>query len=273
MDLKTKLSRLRTKEDLVLYKWTCGHGRVADMFIPLSNLRLNVLTCNGGRVYYSIAAPILYLDKGRSVIRFLDKDVLTVVSGDRLGVNILSRFLHEGEEAVPAQYCTSREIDGDKHPKWLEQKIMSMGCSPVYPVSGLIMPELFRMSRSLDGIKPLFTSTMLAAIGASRTDSVERLIELFRDHFELFGVSTPSGYVIPNEFVSAGGLCVAASRGVGMKSGSVVHSIPLTLFRQAMESRKWNINTGEPNELGRIDQQCGDPKCKAGVDGDDGAAG
>ena len=252
MDLKTKLSRLRTKEDLVLYKWACGKSRIADMFIPLSNLRLNVLTCNGGRIYFSSAAPILYLERGRSVIKFVDKGVLTVVEGARKGINVLSGFLHEDETAIPAQYCARREIDGTP-PKWIEQKIMSLGCSPCYPMVTVIVPELFRITRNLDSIRPLFTSAMLAAIGATRSDSIDRLLDLFKEHFDLFGTVTEAGYVLPNEFVAVGGLCVASSKGICMKSGSAVHSIPLTLFKESMEARKWSIYTGEPNELERTD--------------------
>ena len=270
MDLRTKISRLRTKEDLVLYKWTCGKSRIADMFIPLSNLRLNTLTCNGGRVYFSSAAPVLYMDRGRSVIKFSDRDVLTITDGDRKGINILSHFIHENESAVQAQYCMNKEIDGDKQSKWLEQKIMSLGCSPVYPVSSIVMPELFRLSRNLESIKPLFTSAMLAAIGANRTYSVERLLELFREHFELFGTSTSVGYVIPNDFVAAGGLCVAASRGMGLKSGSVVHSIPWTIYREIVESRKWVINTGERNELVESDSRCGEEENQTHIHSDNG---
>ena len=102
MDLKTKLTRLQTNADLALYKWTAGKFRMAGEFVLLSNLRLNTLACDGGRVTLSVAAPVLYMDRGRTVIRFLDRDVLTVTEGPRKGINVLGRFLQ------PRIACTRR---------------------------------------------------------------------------------------------------------------------------------------------------------------------
>ena len=119
MDLKTKLTRLQTNADLALYKWTAGKFRMAGEFVLLSNLRLNTLACDGGRVTLSVAAPVLYMDRGRTVIRFLDRDVLTVTEGPRKGINVLGRFLQEDENAVPATYCMHKEIRNEKLPKWI----------------------------------------------------------------------------------------------------------------------------------------------------------
>lgn len=249
MDLKTKLARLQTNADLALYKWTSGKARIAGEFILLSNIRLNSLVCDRGRVTFSVAAPVLYMDRGRAVIRFLDRDVLTVADGARKGINALSRFLVDGENAVPATYCCSMELAPDSRvPKWIADKVLSMGNSPVYPVTRLISPELFRISKRPETLRPVFNTAMLKAIGGSRTDSMEALTRKFLENFDLFGAKTDNGYVIANDYIATGGCCVAAARGLSMRSGSLTHMMPLALYRQELAERHWAVNTGETED-------------------------
>jgi hypothetical protein len=250
MDLKTKLTRLQTNADLALYKWTAGKFRMAGEFVLLSNLRLNTLACDGGRVTLSVAAPVLYMDRGRTVIRFLDRDVLTVTEGPRKGINVLGRFLQEDENAVPATYCMHKEIRNEKLPKWIVDKVMSMGCSPVYPVSRIITPELFRISKHPETLKPVFNTAMLKAIGGTRDDSVATLMRKFQANLDMFGAQTDNGFVIANDYIATGGCCVAAARGLSLRSGSLVHMMPLSLYRQELLERHWTVCTGETkNEM------------------------
>lgn len=255
MNLKQKLERLRAETSLVLYKWTCGKTRVADGYILLSDLRLNVLVGDRGRVIYSVAAPVLYMDRGLPVISFRDHDVLTVTDGARKGINILGQFLRDDEHAVPAKFCTTREILDEHQPAWLVDKVLSLGCSPVYPVGRIIMPELFRISRQPETLRLVFSKHLIHAIGGKEGDTIDVLRRKFIENKEAIGTRTDSGYVIAYDHVASGGCCVAASKGITLRSGSVVHMMPLGAFRVELRQRKWIINTGEANGLADSDDK------------------
>lgn len=273
MDLKTKLSRLRTQEDIVLYKWTAGKQRIANDFIFLSQLRLNTVACSGGRITFSCAAPVLFMDRGRTTIKLCDRDVLTVLDGPRKGINVLGGFLHDDEQAVPAQFCRRLDIVDERQPKWIASRLLSMGCSPVYPVSRIITPELFRISRNPGSLRPIFTTAMLHAIGGTRSDSMQELMRKFQAHLDLFGARTDDGYVISNDYIATGGCCVAAARGISVRAGSYVHLIPLYQYRAEVLQRKWKIDTGEENvisngytcDVGAAGEAAGDSHDGAGL--------
>lgn len=253
MNLHEKLKKLKRLNDLVLYKWTAGSHRIAENFILLSDLRLNVLTCSEGSIVFSSAAPILYMDKGRPVIQFRDRDVMTILNGQRRGVNVAGCLLKAGESATEARYCESRIVDEDHCPKWLEDKVMSLGNSPTYPVAQLRLPELFRISKKPETLKPIFTTALIRDIGGERLDSTETLLQKFRNNLDLFGYYTDEGFVISNDYIASGGCVVSASKGITARSGSVVHMMTLGAFRNECEKRHWKIRTVEDlkNDMAR----------------------
>ena len=143
-----------------------------------------------------------------------------------------------------------KEIRNEKLPKWIVDKVMSMGCSPVYPVSRIITPELFRISKHPETLKPVFNTAMLKAIGGTRDDSVATLMRKFQANLDMFGAQTDNGFVIANDYIATGGCCVAAARGLSLRSGSLVHMMPLSLYRQELLERHWTVCTGETkNEM------------------------
>jgi len=249
MELKAKLKNLRSEHDLALFKWTAGKSRIAGEFILLSNLRLNSLVCDGGRVIFSTAAPVLYMSRGRPMIKFIDHDVMTITGGERSGINVLSGHLRKSELAVPAVFCESRELVNDNVPSWMSRKVVHMGSAPVYPIGNVIMPDLFRITRSPETLKPLYNRAMLSLIGAVPEDTPSDLAEKFLANIDMFGAQTDQGFVIANEYIASGGACVATTRGLERAAGSVVHMMPLSLYRKKLLERHWEINTGETNEL------------------------
>ena len=91
INLHEKVTKLKRLEDVVMFRWVGGHKRIAGDYLLLSNLRLNVLSCSRGNVVYSSSAPIVYNVKGRPVISFRDRDLMTIVSGSaRAGINVVS---------------------------------------------------------------------------------------------------------------------------------------------------------------------------------------
>jgi hypothetical protein len=249
MNLQDKIRRLKRQQDLVLYKWVSGQRRIAENFILLSDLRLNVLTCDGGRVVFSSAAPVMFMERNHPVIQFRDADVLTIMTGPRRGINVNSGFLKQGEDAAVARFCEHREIfEEDRVPKWLEDKIMSMGHSPVYPVSKIVMPELFRISRKPDTLKPVFNSAFIKEIGGEKGDSLQTLLDKFHSNLDKFGYYTEDGFVISNDLIASGGCCVCASRGITTRSGSVVHMLTKQQFVAEISRKHWHITTTEKED-------------------------
>lgn len=239
-----KMMNLRRLEDVAVFKWSGGHKRIAGDYLLLSNLRLNVLTAHCGRVFYSSSAAVLYNAHGRPVISFRDHDLLTICSGsNRSGINVPAGMLKPDEEAAPTRFCEWREVDEDLCPNWLEQRIMSMATSTVYCVSQIRMPDVYRISKKPETLKPIFTSQLIRAIGGDKSDSTEMLMRKFHANLDLFGIYNSEGYIVPYEYICAGGCCVVAARGIPAATGSIVFSMPLKSFVADASRLHWNITT------------------------------
>ena len=107
------------------------------------------------------------------------------------------------------------------------------------------LPELFRISKKPDTLKPIFTSQLIKDIGGERGDSTQTLLQKFRDNLDLFGYYTDDGFVISNDYIASGGCCVSASKGITARSGSVVHMMTLGAFHNECDKRHWKIRTVE----------------------------
>lgn len=240
-------------EDVAVFKWMGGHKRIAGDYLLLSNLRLNALTCTRGHVFYSSSAPIVYNVHGRPVISFRDRDLMTIVSGsNRMGINVPANMLKPGEEAAQTRFCEWREVDEDHCPKWLEQRIMSMATGTIYDAYQMRLPDLYRISKKPETLKPIFSSALIKAIGGQTGDSTEVLLQKFHDNLDLFGKFYNDGYIIPNDYICAGGCCVVAARGIPAVSGSIVFTMPLRTFAAEVSRNHWQIKTAleAENEMG-----------------------
>lgn len=248
MDIQQKLTNLQGYSDLCLYKWSAGTQRIAGAFAMLSNLRLTTLMCRDGQLTFSSAAPVVFMDRGRASVRLYDNGVLTVSSGDRKGINIMSNFLKPGEEATPALFCdrvTVTTDESDNLPKWIKLRILSLGCSQAWPSYSIVTPEMYRISRNPESLRPVFTSQLITAIGGSTDDSLDVLLAKFKANIHMIGARTDDGVVVPNEYIASGGCCVVSAAGLGGRAGSVVHYMPLQLFLAEVAQRKWSIQCEE----------------------------
>ena len=255
MRLQEKLNNLGRIDNLVWFRWTAKRARIARNYILLSDIRLNSLTCHEGEIVYSSAAPIMYMKRGQSIIQFRDSDVLTLTSGRRAGINISCSHLQEGETGVEATHCEHRRVVGEDCPKWLENKILSMGNGFKYPYADFVMPSLFRMTRDVETLKPNFNAEVLEQIGGKADEGLESLKEKFTANQAVLGTYTDEGFVIPNEYINSGGVCVVAAKGIASNVGSIVHQLALRSFIEAIRERGWSITTANmenSNEVARI---------------------
>lgn len=242
--LREKIRRLHNVGDIVLYRWSAGRYRMAKDYVPLSMVRLDVLTCTKDCLIFSSSAPCLVMVNGKPYVNFRDRGILTVIGGPRNGMNITSGMLKEDETAAEARHCTAVLVDEDHCQKWLENKIMSMGLSPVYPVSRIIAPELSRISRKTCALKPQITNEMKRVLGCAMNAPVDEIIRKFQSNLELFGKETDEGWVVAFDHVATGGCCVAAARGISAGS-AMVHKMPLYMFQMEAASRHWLISTAK----------------------------
>lgn len=240
MNLTTKLRNLRRHDNLVLYRWTAGRQRIADVLIPLTALRFNSIVCDGGRVSYSSAAPVLFMEHGRPTIRLMDHDVVCPVEGRRSGTNLPARFLREGEDAVEARYVTLTEMT-DKITGWRADRVVSMGGSPVVPICGIVKPRFYRITRQPSTLKPLYSTQALKVLGMSRGVPMDEFRKAFAENINLFGLPTGDGFIVPHEYIASGGCLVAAASGITARAGSVVHELPLTLFAAEIDNLHWEV--------------------------------
>ena len=250
INLHEKMTKLRCLDDIVIYRFVGGHKRIAGDYILLSNVRLNVLTCSGGNVIYSSSAPVVYNVKGRPVISFRDRDLMTIISGSaRAGINVVSSMLKDGEEAAQTRYCEWRVVDADHCPQWLENRIMSMATGTIYHAYQMRLPEMFRISRKPETLKPIFSATLIKAIGGEAKDNTETLTKKFHQNLKLFGEFHDDGYIIPAEYICAGGCCVVAAKGIPAATGSIVFTMPLKTFTAECARRHWQIATTVNTEI------------------------
>ena len=243
--LHEKLRHLHEVGDIVLYRWSTGRFRIAKDYTVLSSLRMEVLTCTKDHILFSSCAPCLFIPNGRPQVRLWDHDILSITDGPRQGMNITASMLKDGEMAVEARHCTNLEVDEYHCEKWLEKKVMSMGLCPVYPVSRIIMPELFRISKKINVLKPQITNELKRTLGCAMDASVDEINKKFQDNLKLFGHEADDGWVVSNDHIATGGCLVALVKGIA--SGvSMVHKMPLTMFQMEVANRHWQIRTVRP---------------------------
>lgn len=258
MELRRKLETLMNQPGLTLYRWIPGRSRMANEFIPLSEMRLVSVSCaRRGELWYSMAAPVLYLDKGFPKVMMADSDVYTILEGKRPGVNVFSRLLRKGEKAKQTTRCCSGMVtDRDVGPKHVQNMVMSLDERVPTPVCRIVVPDMFRISKDPVRLKPRITQELLTVIGSRPSDSPDEVRRKFLQALPLLGADTGDGWVVPADYVVAGGCVVVGSRGISARAGSVVHAVATDLFRMDVLQRSWSVCTGadaDVTDIGQLD--------------------
>ena len=245
-ELFEKLKCLRRLDDLALFRWASKSKRIDGKFIPLSELRLNVLACSNGVVRFCSAAPVLRLSHGRPKITLHDADVFRVLTGDRRGINILNGFITDSEQVAEAPSVMHMSCSDDcECPAAVAHGVMSMGHSLSYPVIRATFPDMFRLTSDVKLLRPVYTKQVLEVIGGKREDGADELKRKFAEHIELFGYKSDAGYVVNSEYVAAGGMLCVSGEGISRKSGGPVFQIPLSLLKTQATAAGWVLHLEE----------------------------
>jgi len=243
MNLELKIKNLQRRENLALYRWTAGRSRIANNYVYLDRLRLNVILVEGGRVRFVSAAPVLYNAFSRSRIVMAASGICHVIEGQRKGCNVFVDWLLDSEKANDVDFTCDMVINDPQNvPAWIGNKILSMGTAPAqYSSAHIVAPSLYRMAREPENLKPVISNELIAALGIPKKSSAQEIRDAFRKRLELFGTFTDCGYVIDVEYVSSGGCVVASARGLMPRAGSVVFVMPATQFLKEADERHWRI--------------------------------
>ena len=217
----------------------------AGHYVLLSDLRLNVLSCDNGVAMFSIAAPVLFMQVGHPVIRLYSRNVLTVTSGDRKGINICGYQLREGETAVQTRHVFEQSLESKNIGKEAAKRTMSLAASLAQPVMHLVVPRVCRITKDPTQLRPMYSRQLLDVIGAKPSDSAEDLKQRFLDNLGKIGVELAEGWCIPGELIAAGGCAVVPDSGFSKRTGSMSFQLPLENLRNDLSVRRWDVNTGE----------------------------
>lgn len=188
-DLADKLRNLMQCEDIALFRWSSTAKRIGGGYIPLSELRLNIVSCEKGVVHFSMAAPVLHLAHGRPKITLHDSDLFRIVSGPRKNINVRHQWLKKDEEAIEVGNVMHCDCVDGLITKMVANKVMAMGTSRSYPVIRIVLPDTYRLTTDLTHLRPIYSKSMLEAIGGSEQDTAETLKKKFIDNIRQFGFS------------------------------------------------------------------------------------
>ncbi len=241
--LREKVQRLKEREGLLLYRWVAGRSRMAGEFIPLADLRLVSVSVSRGELYWSMAAPILTMERGDPVVRLFDEGVVTALDGRRKGVNLLQRMAGADERVKPATRCGHGRVGEGKDPAQVRRLLRDLQTHGVMPVTGIAMPSLFRISRNPRKFRPRLTGSMLLLLDVGVFQKQQEVYDAFLRALPLLGADTEDGWVLPAEYIRAGGCMVAGSLGITARSGSALYTTPEYMFRRDALERKWTLAT------------------------------
>lgn len=240
INLLDKIVRLQQTDNLAMFKWSTLSSKIEGKFVALSDLRLELLMCYKGQVHYSSAAGLLVgSDAGFPSIIFKDTNVNRVLSGERSGINIIGTRLREGETCAAARGCEALKLS-DNVSLVVKGIVMYLANTPAIPVSRIVMPELLRLSRKPEVLKPVYSKELLETIGAHDSDNSKQLHDKFMDCLPAIGTMTESGVAVPFDLIYSGGMVVAAGNMI-TKTGGVVFSMPCSMLAAQIKAMQWDI--------------------------------
>lgn len=229
-----------------MYRWaTITRQKIAKSYIRLSDIRLLVLVAYKGVVVFDMAAPVVYCDKGRSITNFADEDVMVNVSSEGAGVNVLCSRRSDKKDYVEAKCCglCNLNVEPAELTYQLQHRVLSMLKHPVYRVTRIIAPTMYRITMTPENLRPMFTSNLVSAIGGVRGDSLAELQCKFKENLDNLGEMTPNGYIIPAEYIAHGGCGAVPAAGIQGKYGGAVFQMPLGAFlNEIRNNSKWRLN-------------------------------
>lgn len=214
--------------------------KLSEAYVPITNLRLEVLQVGGGKVKHTLAVPLLDVRFGKSNIIFADKKVVYVSDGPRANIIIRSWFAKDDEQVTVVPHCGTVTVTEDSKPELLE-RVCRLWKAPAYPGLDMRVPDMYRCTKNPDRLRLNVTRDLRSALGLKTGVAPEDLKELFMANIESLTVQTDKGYVIPMEWVYAGGMIVADGSTVAKQFPAVCYIRSTEFFKNWCTAHKWDI--------------------------------
>lgn len=238
-----KIERLSAASDFVIYRWLTYGKRIENTYNRLADVRMQGMRYGDGKVWFFEAAPIPVYSGGMCRLCMRNHDVYSALTGEAAGLLVSSIPENTDASYAAALHIADEEID-ENSPRHKLELIRTLATSPYLPVSSIVTPMLYRLTRNPDRLHLRSSAELLALLGLDQGAHPEVIAEAFLQNIESIGMRTGSGFVVPADFVVSGGTVVCDSTMVSRKSVSSIFGIPGRLFDAVQQARGWNIRTG-----------------------------
>ena len=240
MELAQKLQKLesiRRGPPRVIFGYRYCSSKLAD-YVSLTNLRLEIVQVNNGQVQYTMAAPVLEVRHGKNFVEFHDRELVIPVDGPRANILLRSRYLKTGETASPAPMCFTAEVTSDS-----DERILSRVCDicskPAFPGIDMRMPVFYRCTKNPSRLRLNYVPELLQALGLEAGTAQEDLKSTFLSSLHSIAIPTDEGWVVPFEWVYAGGMVVTAIADLGKRCPKVLHVRSPQFFNNYVNAKGW----------------------------------
>lgn len=234
-----KLESIRTGSPRVIFGYRYCSSKLDD-YVSLTNLRLEVVQVDQGKILYTLAAPVLEVRHGKNFVEFHDRDLVIPTTGPRANILLRDKYLKDGEAAAPAPLCYTVEVTSDSDERILT-RVCDMCSKPAFPGIDMRMPAFFRCTKNPSRLRLNYVPELLEALGLEAGISQADMKEAFLDSLQTVATPTDEGWVVPFEWVYAGGMVVTSSVNLGKRSPKILYVRSPQFFRNYVSAKGWVI--------------------------------
>ena len=236
----SKFESLRKDSPRVIlgYTYYCREKELG--YIAAHNMRMEIVQLNDGKVLYTRAAPILHVGRGVTSVKFCDHGLVFVTSGQRTNIVLKEEFLKEGEEAAPATHLGSEEVTCDSSIDTLKKVIYLLSSKPFTGLS-MRLPDFYRMTKNPSRMRLNINKELLDHLGLDNSAGSDVIKQKFLENIDSIAGKTDKGYVIPMEWINAGGMLTVDGRDLGSGKPRITYIRTLDFFRQYVKTHNWEI--------------------------------
>lgn len=237
-----KIERLSAASDFVIYRWLTYGKRIENTYNRLADVRMQGMRYGNGKVCFFEAAPIHTQSGGMCRFLLRNDSVYNALTGADAGLLVSSIPENAAAEYAAAAHVSCERITEDT-PKHKLELIRTLATSPYLPVSSIVTPTLYRLTRNLERLHVRSTPELLALLGLDPGTHPDVVMEAFVHNIDSIAMRTSSGFVVPADMATSGGTVVCDSTMVSRKSVSSIFGMPGKLFDNIQIAKGWHVNT------------------------------
>ena len=222
-----------------LFGWRYFNHKLED-YVAISNLRLEMVQKLPDKILYTLAAPVMEVSHGKAEIRYYDKDLVFVTKGRKANIIMRSCYLKDSDEAVPAPSCGTVEVTEDSDERYIE-RVTDLFSNPAFPGLDMRVPDYFRCSKDPSRLRLNFSASLRQALGLPSNVTAEELKEAFMENLQNVASATSEGWVVPFEWVYAGGMVVVPAVNMGKRRPKLVYVRSNQFVENFIKANQWKI--------------------------------